>query len=137
MALLLFHIGLVVVAAFGVEPIRSSAHARPLDSPWARRVNLGIAGFAIFLGATIFAILIARRFNWDMDNRIVVTCLIAFLLTALVYGWRKGNLTRPQAVTLLAFLLLFELGNESSFILTDRNDDAPPNFIGKSWGNST
>ncbi len=136
MALLLFHIGLVVVAAFGVDAIRSSADSQALDSPWARRVNLGIAGFAIFLGATIFAILIARRFNWDMDNRIVVTCLIAFLLTALVYGWRKGNLTRPQAVTLLALLLLFELGNESSFMLADRNDDGRRNFIDKSWGNS-
>src|SRR5260370_11583139 len=72
MALLLFHIGLVVVAAFVVHSLRSSADSQALDSPWARRVNLGTAGFAIFLGATTFPLLIARPFTCHIDNPILL-----------------------------------------------------------------
>src|SRR5262249_44890658 len=105
------------------------------ESPWLRRSNLGIAVFAGFLGATIVAILIARRFAWDTDDRVVVTCLVAVLLAALIYAWRKENLTQAQAVVLMTLLLLFEVDNESSFMLADRNDWGRRIFIEKAWGN--
>ena len=131
MALLLFHLALATMVAFGVDGMRRAA----AESPWPRRVNLCIAGFAVFLGGTIFAILLARRLSWEMDDRIVLTSLIAFLLVALVYGWRRGNLTQTQAVTLLGLLLVFELGNEASVTLADRNDSNRRQFLEKAWGN--
>ena len=131
MAVLLFDVGLAVTAAFGVDAL-----GRRADSVWTRRMNLGITGLGIFLGGTILAILIASRLVWSTDDRVVVTCLIVFLLAALVYGWRKGSVTQPQAVALLVLLLLFELGSQSSATLADRNDWSRHGLIEKTWGNS-
>jgi hypothetical protein len=65
-----------------------------------------------------------------------MTVLAAILMAALLYGWRSGNLSQRQAVTLLAMLLLVEVGNEAGFMLADRHDWGRRNFLEKAWGNS-
>src|SRR5260370_10224016 len=73
---------------------------------------------------------------WNMDDRVVVTMFVTLLMAALLYAWRTNNLSSIQAVTLLTLLLLFEVGNESSFMLSDRNDWGRRQFVEKAWGNS-
>lgn len=135
MATLLFHAGLAILAAFGVDALQPSAQSPPEDSPWVRRINLGVLVFAIVTAITAMAILLAKRFQWDTDDRVMVTMLVAVLMAALIYAWRKGSLTRRQAVTLLTLLLLFEVGDETSYRLADRNDWGRRNFLEKAWGN--
>lgn len=135
MATLLFHAGFATLAAFGVDALRSAADSPAPQSAWPRRINIGIAGFGLFLGATILAVLLAKKLIWDTDDRIAMTFLVAILLAALLYAWRSGNLRPVQAVTLLTMLLLLEVGNEAGFMLADRNDWGRRNFIERAWGN--
>ena len=141
MASFLFHAGLAVLAAFGVDGVRAAVDSPLQESSesaatWIRRVTIGSAGFGVFIGATIVAILFARRFSWDSDDRAMLTPLIALLLSALLYGWRTRNVTGPQAVTLLMLLLLFEAGNQSVYALSDRDNWNQHQFVAKVWGNS-
>ena len=150
MALLLFNAGFAVLAAFGVDALQpfkemdalqpfkemDALQADVLDgSHWIRRINIGVAAFGIVTGVTLQAVLIANKFQWDIDNRVVMAVLISMLMAALLYAWRSESLTRRQAVTLLTLLLLFEAGQQSGFSLADRNDSIRRSFLDKSSGN--
>ena len=134
LAMLIFDLGVAALAAFGVDAILAAQSATP-DSPWLRRINFALAGFTVLLGAAVLGVLLDKRFNWDFDDRAVMTCLCAGLLALLIYGWRHGNVSATQAVALLTMLLLLELGNQAGYMLADRNDWARHNFVEKIWGN--
>jgi len=131
MAMLLFHLGFTVMAAFGVDALCSRAS----ESPWFRRINWGVAAVGAVLGAFIFTVLLSRNMSLNMDDRVVVTMLVTLLMAALLYAWRTNNLGPVQAVTLLTVLLLFEVGNQAGFMLADRNDWGRRQFLEKVWGN--
>jgi hypothetical protein len=135
MATLLFHLGFAVIAAFGVDALRSQAAEIGTETIWFRRINLGVAAVGSVLGAIIFAILLSRSMAWNMDDRVVVTMFVTLLLASLLYAWRTNNLSPVQAVTLLTLLLLFEVGNEAGFMLADRNDWGRRQFVEKAWSN--
>jgi hypothetical protein len=132
MALLLFNAGFAVLAAYGVDVMQASEEP---SSQWIRRINIGVAAFGTVTGATVLAVLIAKKFQWDFDARVAMTVLISILMAALLYAWRTRSLTRRQALTLLTLLLLFEAGQQSSFTLADRNASEQRNFLDKAWGN--
>ncbi|HEY6392700.1 MAG TPA: YfhO family protein [Bryobacteraceae bacterium] len=129
MAGLLFNAGFATLAAFGVDALRGAS------SPWSRRINIGIAAFAIVTGVAMAANLLANKLQWNADNRVVMTCLIAMLMAALLYAWRAGNLNQRPAVTLLVCLLLLEAGNQAGYNLADRNDWNRRQYIETVWGN--
>jgi Bacterial membrane protein YfhO len=135
MATLLFDAGFAVLAAFGVDALQPPDESVEANSHWLRRINIGVAAFGIVTGVTVMAVLIAKRFQWDFDDHVVMTVLIAILMAVLLYAWRSHSLTRRQAVTLLTLLLLLEAGNESGFMLADRNDSDRRNFLDKAWNN--
>ena len=135
MATLLFDAGFAVLAAFGVDAIEPSKESGEPGSHWIRRINIGVAAFGVVTGTTVLAVLIAKRFQWDFDDRVVMTVFISILMAALLYAWRTQSLTRRQSVTLLILLLLFEAGQHSSFTLADRNDSDRRTFLDKAWGN--
>ena len=58
-------------------------------SHWIRRINIGVAAFGIVTGVTLQAVLIANKFQWDIDNRVVMAVLISMLMAALLYAWRS------------------------------------------------
>src|SRR5258706_994911 len=140
MATLLFHLGFAVIAAFGVDALRSQAAEGGSESPgsksyWFRRINVGVAAVGAVMCAIIFAILLNRSMGWNMDDRVGLTMFVTLLMAALLYAWRTNNLSSTQAVTLLTLLLLLEVGNESNFMLADRNDWGRRQFVEKAWGN--
>ncbi|MDP8980275.1 MAG: YfhO family protein [Acidobacteriota bacterium] len=130
MAFFLFQASAAVLAAFGIDHMRAAS-----DAPWLRSVIRGVTIAGALLASVILWLLLSKKLSWDMDDRVVVTALVAFLLAGLLYAWRSGGLTRPQAVTLIVLLLLFELGNDAGFRLSDRNDWGQRNFIEKVRGN--
>ncbi len=141
MATLLFHAGFACLAAFGVDALgvaREALLTEPTasQSPWLRRMNLGIAGFAVLLGGSLLVIYLAKQYKWDMDSRVGVTFLCTTLMAVLLYAWRSGNLGQRQAVTLLTLLLLLEVGNLAEYMLSDRSDFGRRNFADKAWGNA-
>jgi hypothetical protein len=140
MATLLFHSGFATLAAFGVDALRASPESDATGliqerSAWFRGLNIAVLAFGLLTGAGIMGILLVKQFKWEGDDRPVMTFLCAMLLALLIYAWRTGNLGQRQAMTLLILLLLFELGNESSFMLADRHDWDRRSFIEKARGN--
>lgn len=134
-AALLLDVGLAVLAAFGLDALLPLDESAEPASHWIRRINIGVAAFGAVTGITVLAVLIAKRFQWDFDDRVVMTVLITILLAALLYACRTRSLTRRQAVTLLTLLLLFEAGQGFSLLLADRNDSDRRNFLDKVWNN--
>lgn len=134
-AMLLFDAGFAVLAAFGVEALQGSTEPEEPGSLWIRRINIGVAAFGIVLCATVLAVLLSRRFQWDFDERVAMTVLISILMAALLYAWRTHSLTRRQALILATLLLLFEAGNQASFMLADRNDSNRRTYLDRIWGN--
>ena len=124
-ATFLLHAGLAALVAFGVDALRSAKESPEANLQWFRRINIGVAAFGIAGGMVVMAVLIARRYQWDFDDRVVVTVFVALLMAVLLYAWRTHSLTRRQAVILLTLLLLFEVGNESGLALADRNQAGP------------
>jgi hypothetical protein len=129
MAILLFHAAFATLAAFGVDALQKPDESPESNFHWLRRINIGVAAFGIVTGVIVMAVLIAKKFQWDMDGRIGITALVAILMAVLLYACRTNSLTRRQGVTLLILLLLFEVGNESSYMLADRNNPDRRKFM--------
>jgi hypothetical protein len=125
MAVVVWGFGAAVLAAFGVDHFASEGSI----SPWGRRFAIGSAAFGFILYALILNALFQKKQGWDIDDRVVLTGFIALLLGALLYAWRSGNLHRRQAVTLLAMLLLLELGNDSGYAFSDRSSKEREQYI--------
>jgi hypothetical protein len=130
MALFLFQAGAAVLAAFGIDKLSEAS-----DAPWMRSMVRGVAVAGAVLGSVILFLLIEKKINWDMDDRVVVTAFVTLLMAGLLCASRSGGLSRPQAMTLVVMLLLFELGNDSGYRLSDRGDWGQHNFIEKVRGN--
>jgi len=136
LAMLFFDIGVAALAAFGVDAILAArTKSGDADPAWLRRINLSVAAFAILLAAAVLIIFVDKRYNWDFDDRIVVTLLCAGLLALLLYAFRRGNISANQVVVLLAMLLLLEIGDQTGYVLADRNEWSRRSFIEKVWGN--
>jgi len=135
-ATLLFNAGFAVLAAFGVDALQPADGSPDERARWIRRINIGVATFGVLIGVTVLAVLMSKRIQWDMDGRIGITILVAILMAILLYAWRRGNLTRRQAVILSTLLLLFELGNQSGYTLADRNDTSRRASLEKAFSNA-
>ena len=72
----------------------------------------------------VLMFLVSNKLVWEIEDRMAITVLAAMLLAALLYGWRSGALTQPQACTLVVLLLVFELGNDAGFQFADRGKPA-------------
>jgi Bacterial membrane protein YfhO len=111
-AILLFHLSCAVLAALGIEEIRSNA------AKWITPVAGGLAAL-LFGIVMIFAAIESPRLaetEW-----LGVPAVAAALAAVLVYAARKGNLG-PRVVSASAiFLIAFEAGNGAP--VTYRNRD--------------
>jgi len=130
MGLFLFQAGAAVLAAHGIDQMRSAS-----DAPWLRRVIRGVTIAGAILASVLLFLLISKKLNWDMDDRVVVTAFATFLMASLLYACRSGGLTRLQAMVVVVLLLVFELGNDAGYRLSDRSDPGQHNFIEKVRGN--
>jgi hypothetical protein len=131
-AIAIFGAAAAVLAAFGVDFLFLDD-----DSPWKRRVQNTAAGFSIALGLTLMAILYAKRMEFDFDNRPMIAVLSGLALAALIYGWRSANLTRAQAMTMIALLVIFELGNEAGYqLVSSVANPGSMNFINQTVSNA-
>ena len=131
MAVIVFNMGAVVLAAFGFDHF--VAHANSL---WARRIVAGLLGFGLLTWALLQASLFMNKLRWEVDDRVALTAFVTLLMAALLYGWRTGNLKGPQAATLLVMLLLLELGNNSGYAFPNRSNAGSMVDLEKVWSNS-
>ena len=99
-AILIFHLGVTVLAAYGFDAYR---HQAP-DWIWARRVVWALVG----IGGTLLAGVLALK-GFAPDPSSSRAALIALLLAALLYAWRRDRLSLRAAGVLLTGLMCFEI----------------------------
>jgi hypothetical protein len=110
-AILIFHLGAAVLAAYGFDAYRLQAR----DWIWTRRIVWTLAGIggALFIG--ILAIILTqpeKGFGQDGSAR---TALTALLLAALLSAWSRDRLSLRAAGIVLGLLMLFEIGGVTGF----------------------
>jgi hypothetical protein len=129
MALLIFNLGVAVLAAYGLDTYRS----RRQDWPWARRLISTLAAFsgALFTGVFIFT-LFHPTTAFTLDGA-TLAALVALLLAALLEAWRRDRLPASAAGALLVALAIFETGASTGYFY--RRLDRPGYFLQK-MGNS-
>lgn len=111
-AIFIFHFGLSVLAAYGIDALFSKA-----DTPWPRRVWLTLLALASTLLAFCLGSLVAGR---QPEDRWASAALAALLAAGVIYGARRGHLSPRASWICLAGLALVELGNVSGHWLPHR-----------------
>jgi Bacterial membrane protein YfhO len=115
MAILIFHFGVCVLAAYGFDHFRASAASRA--ARWALIVFSAFIGLLLLAGAIL-------NFKFSPDVRPGIPMLAAFGLIAVLWLWEGGRISRLAAGMALLALMLFEMSNVSTFYLPPR--EGPP-----------
>lgn len=115
-----------VLVAFGIDHFGLVSNER-----WSRRINLAVTAFAVIAWLMLLLAMFIDKMSWQVDDRVGITILTALLLAALLYAWRTANLTRNAVLTLLAMLVLFELGNDAAFAFPSRNETDRLSYVTK------
>jgi hypothetical protein len=108
-AILIFHLGITVLAAYGFDAYR-------LQAPnwlWARRVVWTLVGIGVTL---LIGILALKGFAEDPSIRVA---LIALLLAALFYAWRRDRISLRAAGMSLTMLMCFEISGVTGYAFRD------------------
>jgi hypothetical protein len=108
-ALLLFHIGICALAAWGVDLFPA------LTRRGAALVSLALAGLATLLAATGLVLYLARILPLNGDTRFMVTALAAFCAAALLWAFWNRFIGRTTAFAALLLLILLEAGTVSGY----------------------
>ncbi|HMC62466.1 MAG TPA: hypothetical protein VKJ01_24945, partial [Candidatus Solibacter sp.] len=116
-AIVVFEFGVAVLAAFGLDQLTS---AEP--SPWPRRVMWTLLGFAAFTLVLFQAVYFANKMSFPGGDQVAIPALIMLLLAALMLASMRGGLNATQAGTLIAGLLLMELGNNYDLVFAPKTD---------------
>jgi hypothetical protein len=116
MAVFIFHLGICVLAAFGVDALIGNAR-----SVWVKRVMIGCGIIAIAIW-TFEAIV--WSFHLAVTVRaspIAVTGIVAVLLIALLNSLRAGAIQPHSAPVLLIVLVMLEIGSLTQADLSNRD----------------
>lgn len=122
MAIFIFHFGISVLAAYGIDSFSS------LDSPWPLRISKGLAALGSFTLLLFLGIWIAKG-GYASDDRIALSGFIALLLAGLVYGWHKRNLRWSTAAVFALLFVLIEQGNETGYWMPHKDEKDRMNYI--------
>lgn len=109
MAIYLMFLGVAPLLAFGVDGLF-------LESlrGMVRRFAIGLAGLSALLSLIVFTIAAARRFEWGSDDRIVITIVAAFALSALMFLAARPDSSRRWIEALIVAVYLFDLGSTAT-----------------------
>ncbi len=110
MAILIFHLGAAVLAAYGLDALGSQSR----DWVWPRRIVWVTLALSAALYATRFVQMIKSIEPQGPDGP-ALAGLSGLLLAALYQGWRKSALSERSTQVLLMLLVLFETGTVTGF----------------------
>jgi len=110
MAVAIFHVGLVVLAAYGLDSFRSQA------AEAANRISIRlVAALALFLYLSLIVLLTLRPEQSEEYKVLALTAFVALLLAGILQAWSRSRLSNRTAGVLLILLLLFECNNVSNY----------------------
>jgi hypothetical protein len=110
-AIVIFHLGVVVLAAYGLDSLRSSEVSQMSLQSAVRA--LSVAG--LFLYATVLVLLNVRPATTDAYNFLAEAALVALLLAGILLAWSSARLSKRAASVLVILLLLFELNYVTNY----------------------
>ncbi len=103
MALVLAQLAIAILAAFGLDACRTRAWSRW----WIP--GLAVAGLLPWLALPVLTVVRAQT---ELEyERLAVFGLVALALAAILYGWRRRNVSRAAAMSFVLLLALFETGS--------------------------
>ena len=111
-AIVIFHLGVVVLAAYGLDSLRSS-EVSPLSLRIAVRV-LCLTG--LFLYASLIVLVNLRPPTSDAYTFLAQAALVALLFGGILLAWSKSRISNHIAGTLVILLLLFELNPVTNYV---------------------
>ena len=117
-AIYLFHLGLVVLVAFGADEFFTPGE----DAKWKIRIAAASAVFGFALWFLFFQAVLAAKLNFDVEDRTVLTALFAILSGGILYAVVKGRLARNHGIAALLILMLIELGNDSGYAIRENKN---------------
>jgi hypothetical protein len=111
MAEAIFHLGLIGLAAYGVD-----SFSDPLLSRRAKRLAVRLLGLVgLFLCAGLIVLITVRAEQSEEYKMLALAALVAIVLAGLLHAWRRARLSNRMAGVLVIGLLLFELNNVSNY----------------------
>ncbi len=110
-AIAIFHLGVVVLAAYGLDSLRSSEVS--LQSLRIAVRVLSLAG--LFLYASLIVLVNVRPPTTDAYTFLAEAALVALFLAGILLAWSKSRLSSRTASLLVIFLLLFELNQVTNY----------------------
>ena len=108
MASFIFHIGLCVLIAYGIDGYHSLRDAI---------VSRTVSTVLVFSALIAIAILILTATKTPLEDRLGIVFLAGIVLAAILTAWRRGRISDQGAVTALALLMLLELGNVTTYAM--------------------
>ena len=118
MAIFIFHFGLVVLVAFGVDAFFDNAER----SRWKVRIAAGAAALGFGIWFLFAQSMMAAKMNVQFDDRTALTGVIAIVGAGILYASAAGRLARKHAVAALVLLMLIELGNDSGYAFRENRN---------------
>ena len=106
MAIFIFHFGLCVLLAYGIDNYRS------LSSALVKRAAVLLSSFAAL---TAVAIWVLQATKTATEDRLGIVVLAGFLLAAILIAWTNDRISERAAISSLALLMLLELGNVTTY----------------------
>jgi hypothetical protein len=116
MAVFIFHLSIVVLAAFGADVLTSQPH-----SAWVKRTIVGCGSIGVLIW--IFEVIVAS-FHTPLTARaapIAITGLCALFLVALLNALRSGTVQASSSLILLIALVILEIGSLTQADLINRD----------------
>ena len=109
----IFHLGVVVLAAYGLDAFRS-----PQASEHANRISIRVlCGLSLFLYGSLLVLITVRPEQSEEYKVVALAALVAMILAGLLWFWSRSWFSNSAAGVLLIALLLFELNNVSNYAL--------------------
>ena len=110
-AIAIFHLGIVVLAAYGLDSLGSSeVSARALQM-----VVRFLCSTVLFLYASLIVLGNLRPATDDAYIFLAEAALVALLFAGILQAWRTSRLSNHTASTLVILLLLFELNHVTNY----------------------
>ena len=128
MAILIFHLGVTVLAAFGLDALLSQAR----DWIWTRRLVWALLCLGAVLYTGVLVDTLARpveAFVHPAPDGAPLAALAALLLAGSFHAWRRDQISPSTAAVLLTMLMLFETGTVTGFYF--RHTDLPGYFLSR------
>ncbi len=110
MAEAIFQLGLIALAAYGLDAYRSAQVQERLNRLAIRL----LASLSLFLGAALLLMLTVRPAHGDEYASLAQPMTVSLLLAALLLLWTRSRISHRAAGVLLVLLLLFELNQVSN-----------------------